>query len=44
MTTLVIIGGGWAGCAASIIAKKLGVHVILLEKTDMLIGLGNEVE
>ncbi|NMB27151.1 MAG: FAD-dependent oxidoreductase [Tissierellia bacterium] len=41
MTTLVIIGGGWAGCAASIIAKKLGVHVILLEKTDMLIGLGN---
>ena len=41
MNTLVVIGGGWAGCAASIIAKKLGANVILLEKTDMLIGLGN---
>ena len=41
MNTLVVIGGGWAGCAASIIAKKIGANVILLEKTDMLIGLGN---
>ena len=41
MATLVVVGGGWAGCAASIVAKKLGAHVILLEKTDMLIGLGN---
>lgn len=41
MKKVVIVGGGWAGCAASIRAKKLGVHVILIEKTDMLIGLGN---
>lgn len=41
MNTIVIIGGGWAGCAASIRAKKLGMNVILIEKTDMLIGLGN---
>lgn len=41
MNTVVIIGGGWAGCAASIRAKKLGMNVVLIEKTDMLIGLGN---
>src|SRR5690606_16120409 len=35
------IGGGWAGCAASIAAIKLGVSVVLIEKTDMLLGLGN---
>ena len=41
MNTVVIIGGGWAGCAASIRAKKMGVKVILVERTDMLLGLGN---
>ncbi len=41
MNKIVIIGGGWAGCAASIAAIKLGVSVILIEKTDMLLGLGN---
>ena len=35
------IGGGWAGCAASISAKKAGCEVVLLERTDLLIGLGN---
>lgn len=38
---VVIIGGGWAGCAAAITAKKAGAQVILYEKTDMLLGLGN---
>lgn len=38
---VIIIGGGWAGCAASITAKKAGADVILYEKTDMLLGLGN---
>lgn len=41
MKTVVIIGGGWAGCAASISAKKAGANVIILERTDMLLGLGN---
>ncbi len=41
MTKVVIIGGGWAGCAAAISAKKAGADVVLIEKTDMLIGLGN---
>lgn len=38
---VVVIGGGWAGCAAAISAKKAGAKVTLIEKTDMLIGLGN---
>lgn len=38
---IVIIGGGWAGCAASVTAKKAGADVYLYEKTDMLLGLGN---
>jgi len=38
---VVVIGGGWAGCAAAIAARKAGADVTLLEKTDMLLGLGN---
>lgn len=38
---VVIIGGGWSGCAAAITAKKAGAEVLLLEKTDLLLGLGN---
>lgn len=41
MNRVVIIGGGWAGCAASLTAKKAGADVVLIEKTDLLIGLGN---
>lgn len=41
MNRIVVIGGGWAGCAASIAAVKLGIEVVLIEKTDMLLGLGN---
>jgi len=38
---VVVIGGGWSGCAAAISAKKAGAEVTLLEKTDLLLGLGN---
>ena len=38
---IVIIGGGWSGCAASIAAKKAGADVTVIEKTDLLLGLGN---
>ncbi|UZW16176.1 FAD-dependent oxidoreductase [Clostridium pasteurianum] len=38
---VVIIGGGWSGCAAAITAKKSGAEVELYEKTDLLLGLGN---
>ncbi|WP_099192103.1 FAD-dependent oxidoreductase [Tepidibacter mesophilus] len=41
MRKVVVIGGGWAGCAAAISAKKAGAEVILIERTDMLLGLGN---
>lgn len=37
----VIIGGGWSGVAAALQAKKSGAEVVLIEKTDMLLGLGN---
>lgn len=38
---VVVIGAGWAGCAAAISAKKAGAEVELFEKTDMVLGLGN---
>ena len=41
MAKIIIIGGGWAGCAAAITAKKAGGDVHLFERTDMLLGLGN---
>jgi predicted CoA-binding protein len=41
MEGVVIIGGGWSGCAAALAARKAGAEVTLLEKTDMLLGLGN---
>ena len=41
MYRVIVIGGGWSGCAAALTAKKAGADVILLEKTDMLLGLGN---
>ncbi len=41
MGKIVIIGGGWAGCAAAVRARKQGHEVQLLEKTDLLLGLGN---
>lgn len=38
---VVIIGGGWSGCSAAVSSKKAGANVTLIEKTDLLLGLGN---
>lgn len=38
---IIIIGGGWSGCAAAITSKKAGADVTIIEKTDLLLGLGN---
>lgn len=38
---VIIIGGGWAGCAAALQAKKGGAEVYLYERTDLLLGVGN---
>jgi len=37
---VIIVGGGWSGCAAAISAKKQGAEVTLIERTDMLLGTG----
>jgi len=37
---VVIVGGGWAGCAASFSASQQGAEVYLIERTDMLLGTG----
>ncbi|HEX2979361.1 MAG TPA: FAD-dependent oxidoreductase [Anaerolineaceae bacterium] len=40
MPKVVVIGGGWAGCAAALSAKKAGSDVALYERTDCLLGTG----
>lgn len=40
MARVVVIGGGWAGCAAALTASKVGAEVILFERMDMLLGSG----
>lgn len=37
---IVVVGGGWAGCAAAYSAAVAGASVVLVEKTDMLLGTG----
>lgn len=37
---IVVVGGGWAGCAAAVEARRQGAEVVLLERTDMLLGTG----
>ncbi len=37
---IVVIGGGWSGCAAAVAAAKQGAEVLLLERTDSLLGTG----
>jgi ribulose 1,5-bisphosphate synthetase/thiazole synthase len=37
---VIIVGGGWAGCAAALQAAKMGARATLLERTDMLLGTG----
>ncbi len=40
MSRIVVVGGGWAGCAAALAASKAGAEAILVEKTDCLLGTG----
>lgn len=40
MPKIIVVGGGWSGCAAALSAAKAGAEVILLERTDMLLGTG----
>jgi len=40
VTKVVVIGGGWAGCAAALAAARAGASVTLLERTDTLLGTG----
>lgn len=40
MKKVLVAGGGWAGCAAAIAARKAGAEVTLVERTDMLLGTG----
>ena len=37
---VVVIGGGWSGCAAAVSAARQGADVTLLERTDTLLGTG----
>ena len=37
---IIVIGGGWSGCAAAVAAARQGAAVTLLERTDMLLGTG----
>ena len=38
---VVIVGGGWAGSGAAMAAKNAGAdEVVVLERTDMLLGTG----
>jgi len=41
MRRIVVIGGGWSGVSAAVCAKKAGAEVMLIEKTDLLLGAGN---
>lgn len=41
MPRIVIVGGGWSGCAAALAARQAGAdEVVLLERTDSLLGTG----
>ena len=40
MTKVVVIGGGSAGIAAAVGARKAGAEVTLLERQDQLLGIG----
>jgi len=37
---VVVVGGGWAGCAAALYARRAGADSTLVEKTDLLLGTG----
>ncbi len=38
--SIIIIGGGWSGCAAALAARQQKANVTLIERTDMLLGTG----
>lgn len=38
--SVVVVGGGWAGCAAAYSSVTAGAETVLVEKTDMLLGTG----
>lgn len=38
---VIVIGGGFAGCQAAIQARKMKAEVHIIERTDMLLGVGN---
>ncbi len=40
MKKVIIVGGGWAGCAAAVAARKAGCDAVVYERTDMLLGTG----
>lgn len=40
MIKVVVVGGGWAGCSAAVSAAKAGAQVVILERTDLLLGTG----
>lgn len=40
MSKIIVIGGGWSGCAAAISAARQGAEVILVERSDSLLGTG----
>ncbi len=40
MPRVIVVGGGWAGCAAALSAKQAGTDVVLLERADSLLGAG----
>ena len=37
---VIVVGGGWSGCAAALAANRAGAEAHLFEKTDMLLGAG----
>lgn len=37
---VVVVGGGWSGCAAALAAAKAGAQVQIIERTDQLLGTG----
>ncbi len=37
---VIVIGGGWSGSAAALAARNQGAEVVLIERTDMLLGTG----
>ncbi len=40
MQHLIVVGGGWSGCAAALAAAKKGLAVTLIERTDRLLASG----